>query len=344
MLLRAPFHLARPLRLLALLALACQALAWDGPTTGPAAQTGKQIIFIGSDAKNGGVSGLFRGFEEAAHKLGWQAHFLDGEGHRETMVLQLEAALAAHPDAIVFGGFQPDDFPEAVSQAKQAGIVLAGWHAGAAPGPTRSLFVNVSTSAADVAELAARSVIRDAAQRKRTVGVVIFNDSQFTIANLKAARLKGAIERCEGYHDCTVLSIEDVAISDAARIMPEQIPKLLARYGTRWTYTLAINDIYFDNMNYPLVAGHRQDILNVAAGDGSLKAIGRIRSGLSQQLATVGEPLRLQGYQLADELNRAFAHAPASGYVSKPVLISTTQAGESDLDFIRAYQNIWMAH
>lgn len=33
---------------------------WDGPTTGPTLQTGKKIIFIASDMKNGGVLGVIR--------------------------------------------------------------------------------------------------------------------------------------------------------------------------------------------------------------------------------------------------------------------------------------------
>jgi ribose transport system substrate-binding protein len=85
---------------------------------------------------------------------------------------------------------------------------------------------------------------------------------------------------------------------------------------------LAINDVYFDEMNYPLLRAGRADIRNVSAGDGSSKAINRIRSGLSQQMATVAEPLGVQGWQLADEMNRAFANAKPSGYVSKPILIT----------------------
>jgi ribose transport system substrate-binding protein len=49
-------------------------------------------------------------------------------------------------------------------------------------------------------------------------------------------------------------------------------------------------------------------------GDGSVPAFQRIRQK-QFQIATVAEPLHLQGWQLIDELNRAFAADKPSGYV-----------------------------
>ncbi len=51
------------------------------------------------------------------------------------------------------------------------------------------------------------------------------------------------------------------------------------------------------------------------AGDGSESAFQRIRAGQHQDGA-VPEPLNMQGWQLVDELNRAFNKAPWSGYTS----------------------------
>jgi ribose transport system substrate-binding protein len=54
---------------------------------------------------------------------------------------------------------------------------------------------------------------------------------------------------------------------------------------------------------------------NVSAGDGSEVAFQRLRTGLDQ-VGTVAEPLRLLGWQVVDELNRAFAGEEHSGYVA----------------------------
>ena len=53
----------------------------------------------------------------------------------------------------------------------------------------------------------------------------------------------------------------------------------------------------------------------ISAGDGSESAFQRIRAK-QYQAGTVPEPLNMQGWQLVDELNRAFNKADWSGYVS----------------------------
>ena len=200
----------------------------------------------------------------------------------------------------------------------------------------------------DVARLAAEFVIQHAVASKRAVGVVLFNDDQYAVANAKTEAMRQTIEKCQGYKGCKVLAVENVVISDAAAQMPAVVPRLIGAHGAAWTYSLAINDVYFDDINYPLILAKRTDILNVSAGDGSSKALGRIGAGISQQVATVAEPLKMHGYQLADELNRALAGSPPSGFQSQPILVTTellkstgSRGIESALGFEAAYSAIW---
>jgi ribose transport system substrate-binding protein len=315
---------------------------------GPPAQTGRTVVFIASDYKNGGVMGVYRGLEEAAQKLGWKIRVEDGQGRKDRQAALLVQVLATRPHGIVFGGFEPNDFAVQVADAHQSNIALLGWHAAKDPGPTRDLFVNVSTRPVDVAKLAAEFVIKDAAAHQRQVGVVIFNDNQYAVANAKTEAMKHTIQTCQGYQGCKLLAVENVVISEAAGQMPNAVATLIAAHGSAWTYSLAINDVYFDEINYPLLLAKRSDILNVSAGDGSSKALGRIGAGVSQQVATVAEPLKMQGYQLADELNRAWAGAAPSGVQSQPILVTmellkaTGSRGiESSLGFEAAYGAIW---
>lgn len=55
--------------------------------------------------------------------------------------------------------------------------------------------------------------------------------------------------------------------------------------------------------------------------DGSISAYDRIRQG-DYQAATIPEPLNLDGWQCVDEMNRAFAGAPPSGYVTPVHLVT----------------------
>ncbi len=100
--------------------------------------------------------------------------------------------------------------------------------------------------------------------------------------------------------------------------MPQLTTTLLQKYGAKWTYSLAINDLYFDFMGPSLAAaGMKGDGAPkaISAGDGSESAFQRIRAK-QYQAGTVPEPLNEQGWQLVDELNRAFNKQPWSGFVS----------------------------
>jgi len=316
-------------------------VAWDGPTSGPTKQSGKKIIFIAQDLRNGGISAAFRNFGLAASVLGWQVRLTDGIGDRKTIHTQFEEALRAHPDGIVLGGFQIDpDFEDLGAIAKQSKIILVGWHAASDPGPTPDLFANIATPSLEVAKMVANYVIQNS---KGNVGVVLINDSRFSVANAKTRYMQDVFDKCKR---CRVLSVEDIPISDASNQIPITVPRLNQTYGKTWTHTLAINDVYFDEMNFPLTAIDRADIQNVSAGDGSNKALSRIKSGKSQQVATVAEPLGVQGWQLADELNRAFAGQAPSGYVSKPILVTTQllkQLNGADIDSNIPYQGAYTA-
>ncbi|WP_199054845.1 substrate-binding domain-containing protein [Aquitalea sp. ASV15] len=327
------------------LAAPLHAASWDGPRDGPARQPGRhKITFIAQDLRNGGIGGSYRGFASAARLLGWQVEVQDAQGSSVLLRKSFADAVATHSDGIILGGFQASDLADEVAAAQRAHIVLVGWHAAAHPGVVSGLFFNVSSEPLEVARRAAEHVIADSHGK---AGVVIFNDERFDIANAKTRFMQELIQRCSG---CRMLEVQNLPLNHADQRMEAVVQELNRRHGRRWTHTLAINDVYFDEMNYPLLHAGRADIRNVSAGDGSSKAIHRIRAGLSQQLATVAEPLGAQGWQLADEMNRAFAGAKPSGYVSKPILLTRTvlqQLGEQDIDadlpYQQAYRAIWFA-
>ncbi|HEX8955499.1 MAG TPA: substrate-binding domain-containing protein [Burkholderiaceae bacterium] len=314
--------------------------SWDGPRTGPPKQAAKTVVFVAQDVRNGGITALFRNFENATRQLGWQVRLLDGAGQGDRLRERFGEAIKQKPDAIVLGGFQIDaGLADLSAEARRAGIVLVGWHAAAEPGPTADLFDNVATASGEVAADAANYVIQNSSGE---VGVVIINDDRFAVANAKTRQMQEVLAKCKR---CRVLAVENVAISNAHKEVPALVHSLNARFGKRWTHTLAINDIYFDDMNFPLMEAGRTDVRNISAGDGSNNAIARIRWGKSQQVATIAEPLGAQGWQLADELNRAFAGQQPSGYVTRPILITTQSLRlfESGTEEVASYRSSYSA-
>ena len=298
---------------------------WDGPTDGPKAAPGKTIIYVGGDLRNGGTEGVSRGVEEAAKAIGWTLRVIDGRGEIAGRTAALNQAIALNPDGIVVGGFDAIEQGAALEGVKAAGIPFVGWHATVEPGPDAAtgMFANVNTRIADVAETAADLAIVDSGGK---AGVVIFGDSNYEMAIKKAHLLEAAIKKCSG---CTVLTLEDSPMTEASTRMPQLTTSLLQRFGDKWTYSLAVNDLYYDFMGPSLSAAGKSGTdtpKNISAGDGSESAFQRIRSK-QFQIATVPEPLHEQGWQLIDELNRAFAKQPWSGYVSTIHLVTPDNIG-----------------
>jgi ribose transport system substrate-binding protein len=235
--------------------------------------------------------------------------------------------MALKPDGIVIGGFDILQNAAKIEEASGQGIKIVAWHGAPKPGPVEGTAVlfNVTSDSAKVAEVAAMYAI---AESDGKAGVVVFTDSAYAIALSKARAMEEVVKKCAG---CTVLSFEDSPLADASGRMPQLTTSLVQRFGDKWTHSLAINDLYFDFMGASLISAGKDPAgapYNISAGDGSESAYERVRTG-QFQAATVPEPLALQGWQLVDELNRAFAGAEPSGYFA-PVHLVTKANVEFD--------------
>src|SRR5574337_80226 len=321
---------------------------WDGPTTGPTAAKGKKIVYVAGDLKNGGILGASEGLQEAAKAIGWTVTVIDGQGSVSGRTAAMGQALTLKPDGVVVGGFDTNEQKAAFDAAAKSGAAIVGWHSGTKPGPEpeAGIFANVTTSPKAVADIAAYQAIAESGGK---AGVVVFTDSQYEIALFKAKEMEDAIKKCS---TCTVLEFVDSPIGESSQRMPQLTTTLLQKYGDKWTHSLAINDLYFDFMGPSLAAaGKKGDGAphNISAGDGSESAYQRIRAKQYQD-GTVPEPLNMQGWQLVDELNRAFHKTPWSDYVSDIHLVTPENVAfdggdrnvfDPDNGYRDQYKKIW---
>ncbi|MDD2733319.1 MAG: substrate-binding domain-containing protein [Desulfuromonadaceae bacterium] len=293
---------------------------WDGPTSGPPAQRGKSVIYVSSGQENGGARGVGQGAAEAAKVIGWDFDLIDGQGTASGRRNALLQAVSLKPDGIILGTIDAVEQADVIREIASKGIKIVGWHALGKPGPDRdhSIFTNLATEPKDVGKAAAMYAVADS---NGTAGVILFSDSIYAIANVKINAILDVFRTCAG---CSVLSVENIHLKDIPATMPQRTAWLLQRYGKKWTYTIAVNDLWIDAMPPTFIAaaipgnGYPRSI---SAGDGSVSAFERIRKN-RYQFGTVAEPLRLHGWQAIDELNRAFAGQKDSGY-SAPVHLVT---------------------
>jgi ribose transport system substrate-binding protein len=292
---------------------------WDGPTTGPKAVKGKSVVCISQDQQNGGPAGICAGAQEAATAIGWKFQILDAKGTAAGDQDVMNQALALKPDGIVNASISIDLIADQLRQAATAGIKVVGWHAQTFPGPTLDPpeFYNVQSDQVVGGRTMADYVIADSNGK---AGVAIVNWSIFPIAILKVDSMKIEIQRCR---DCKILSEGDIALTDGAQKMPTYVTGLVQKYGKALTHLMFINDGYAD-FSIPayeaLGIGPAGPPVMVSFGDGSAPAYQRIRDG-KYQTATIPEPLDVSAWQMIDELNRAFAGEPPSGYVQPVHLV-----------------------
>ncbi|HWA80716.1 MAG TPA: substrate-binding domain-containing protein [Acetobacteraceae bacterium] len=288
-------------------------IPWTGPTTGPKAVPGKTVVYVANDMRNGGARGVGMGAEEAAKIIGWNFRLLDGAGTVSGQNAALSQAISLKPDGIILGSVDAIQSAPLIEQAEKLGIKVVGWHAGGTAGTLQNPYVfwNVTTSPPDVGKAAALYAV---AESDGHAGVVIFTDSEYKVAIAKSDAMVEWLKKCT---TCTLLALKDTPLAYVSSRMGQLTTALLEQYGKKWTYSIGINDLYFDFMAPALqsagVSGTSPPF-SISAGDGSVSAFERIRSQ-QYQVATVAEPLRMQGWQTIDELNRAFAGAPPSGFV-----------------------------
>jgi ribose transport system substrate-binding protein len=294
--------------------------AWTGPTTGPKAQGKKLVIYVSDDQRNGGAKGVGDGAQEAAKVIGWDFRILDGQGAPSTRASALTQAIALKPDGIILGTIDAREQAPLIEQAVAQGIKVVGWHSGGAPGKIDGVPGVITNLTTDPLEVAKASGLYAVVDSGGTAGVIVFTDSIYAIAIAKSDATAAAVKKCGG---CKVLEIVDTPIGDLQNRMGQLTTSLLTKYGKAWTYSVAVNDLYYDfaapslqNAGIDPAKGYPR---NISAGDGSVPAFQRIRDG-QYQVATVAEPLYLHGWQTIDELNRAFAGEQPSGYVAPPHL------------------------
>lgn len=320
---------------------------WDGPRSGPAGAPGKTIAMVCEDLRNGGILGVAQGIQEAAGVMQWQVQVFDAGGTPAGRDKAAADALTSALDGLILVGADAKVMASRLMPLANRGVPMVGWHVGPKAGPMvdNPVAMNISTDPMAVARITASAAVVASGGH---AGVVIFTDSNFEIAMAKANAMADVIRACKG---CTLFEIIDMGISQSAQRMPEVTRELLARYGKRWTYALAINDIYFDYAVPELIKTGKtaQGIRFLSAGDGSPAAFLRIKAGIFQT-GTVAEPLNVHGWQLVDELNRLLMHRPVSGYVAPVHLVTPLNIMydggprlqyDPDNGYRETYRHIW---
>ena len=322
---------------------------WDGPTSGPKAVAKKTVVYVAGDMRNGGILGVAHGLKEAADVIGWTYREIDGQGTVSGQAAALSQAVALKPDAIVVGGSDAVQQKAGLEDAAKQGIVIVGWHAGPKPGPMDGapVFANVTTDAMEVAKVAAMKAIADFERKGGRRGLRRFRPTPSPsprVAPWSRGSRSARAARCWPSRTRRSPTRRAACRSSRRRFSSSLGPSGPIRWRSTTFTTISMGPSL-------QVAGLKGDgdPQNISAGDGSELAYQRIRNK-DYQAATVPEPLNMQGWQLADELNRAFSREKWSGYVPGVHLVTAANIAydggpknvfDPDNGYRDEYKKIW---
>ncbi|MEJ0096914.1 MAG: substrate-binding domain-containing protein [Bauldia sp.] len=275
--------------------------AWDGPTTGPTAVKGKKIVFVSLTQNSSGNADAGKGAGDAAKVLGWDFSVIDGKGNATDTANALQQAIALKPDGIILASVDPASNKAALDQAAAAGITVVSWHSTSTPGPVPDahIVVNVSTPPDQIAYLAGEYAV---VHSNGTAQAEVISDRQYQIVVTKSDAIEKAIKECD---TCKLLSEDNGPFGEVPQRTPSLTNSLLQKYGKNLGYMLTFNDVYFDFV-VPTLKSAGVDPGSppflISAGDGSVSAYQRIRTG-QFQIATVagtGVHARLAAHRRAE--------------------------------------------
>ena len=322
---------------------------WDGPTTGPKAAKDKSVVYVSLTQNSSGNANSARGAQEAAEVLGWKFTLMDGKGTATGGADALAQAIALKPDAIILGSVSIENNKTLIQQAHDAGHRRdrLARHRQARPG-RRSAGLHKRRHR-PLRHRLYRRRIRSGPQRRHRRR----RGDQRPAVSDRGDEDRRYRERDQGVHGLHARSPRTTRpFGEVPQRTPALISSLLQRFGDKLGYILTFNEVYFD-FAVPTLEGGGLDPAGkphlIAAGDGSESAYQRIRNG-QFQIATVPEPAIMHGWQLIDELNRAFNGEPPSGFVTKVHLVTKdnvdADGGEDNRfdpsnDYRGHYKTIW---
>src|SRR5690606_32917741 len=113
-------------------------------------------------------------------------------------------------------------------------------------------------------------------------------------ARAKAEGMRDEFAKCE---TCELLGYENSPLAEVETRTPQLFSTYVQQYGEDFQYVMTIADYYYDFAVPALESGGvPPDAVKLVGSDGTPQAYERIRNG-QYQVATVPEPVHLQGYQ-----------------------------------------------
>lgn len=301
---------------------------WNGPTKGPIAKPGKQIVYLSGQESNSLDAAYGSYLQAAAKKIGWKVTIIDGKGTPTGWLAGMDQAVALHPSGIVVFA-NAASLAGPIAAANAAHIPVVGLHASSINGPSHGLYTNVQENAPAIGRAEADYAI---ANSNGTARAIIVTHNEYGIARIKSNAMKSEIQKCK---QCKLLSDVNFPAAQSSTRTPQLVTSWVSTYGPNF-YAMTVGDNDWDFAVPALRAGgvSPNGGVKLIGSDGIASAYQRIRQG-QYQVATVPEPAQEEAYYSLYQMNRAFNHLPPDSWYPPIYLVNknnvNTQGGNNNV-------------
>lgn len=322
--------------------------AWNGPTDGPKAQTGKKIAIIVADGGNAIQVDWGNYSAEACKSIGWDYVIMDGKGSAQTQNECVNQAISMKCDGIVLAS-DAEVVKDSLAKAEEAGIPTVGIHASSEYGPVEDVHL-LNSITPEAYELGMAHVDYAIADNNGVGRVIILYDGTYTLAQKQAKAMEAMVN---GVDSLELLDVINTPMATMSTTIPQMTGTWINTYGLdpeNPIYVLTIADVYYDYAVPTLRSANAdKNAIKLVASDGTQSGYERVRSD-EYQVCTMPVPSELYGYMAIDDLNRYFAGEEQFTFTIPTYVVTkdniADEGGDQDIfipsnDYVNTYKGIW---
>ena len=278
--------------------------------------------------------------QEAAERIGWDVLRIDGKGNADDQAAAVRQMIAAGVDGIVLHVVPPNGMPQAVKEARDAGIAIVGFGGGDPEGLIDHNFPAPENYARSGRVIADYIIAETNGQAK----LLAFVSGDLPNDIIKDAEVLRRIGECR---DCEVLVREEFLLTDLQTRNPEAIASAARANPDANAIFVGFDAALFFAIP-ELEKLEREGDFFAIGHDANPENQDLIRNGRIQR-ASPGYDYALAGWEVIDALNRILNGEDPSGSTAMThtlrLVTPNNVPDEGDtvygLDYDEFYSNLW---
>lgn len=312
---------------------------WNGPTSGPTAQSGVKVMWISCGLAAEGCKVPADGALEAGELLGWDVTVVDGQFDPAVYNRSISEAIDQGYDAIVLGAVSSEAASSAVKSARDAGIIVGSWDSLNDPSEVGVSFETDQDVAAQGEAMASYLI----ASTEGNSQAHVMYAPEFKQNSTLIEGVQNAFDRCGS---CEIVKLDQFVSGEADSRLPSLAVTTLNE-NPSINLTISSYDASLLGVVPALEAAGVADRTLVVGFNGISPMLNFIAEG--RATATVSAPQAWGAWATMDNINRLIAgeetvehKVPFRLFATENIdQITLGKAYEGDYDFRSNYASIW---